>query len=80
MNDFEYFSMVENVRKKTKPIATMLWLALLLYCTICNYPHWMFFWAVLFIGEVIPSDIYPVKTFYAIRDELKKERNHGNVS
>lgn len=74
MTDFEYFSMVEDVRKKTKSIATMIWLALLLYCTINDYQNWMFFWAVLFIGEVIPSDIYPVKTFFAIKQKLEKEK------
>ena len=75
MNDFEHFSMLEGLRKKTKPVATMLWLALLIYCTINDYQNWMFFSAVLFIGEVIPSDIYPIKKFFAIRDELKKELN-----
>jgi hypothetical protein len=74
MNDFEYLSRWEYVRRNTKPIATMLFLALLLYCTINDCQNWMFFWAVLFIGECIPSDIYPLTTFFAIKGKIKEEK------
>jgi hypothetical protein len=73
MRDFDYLQLHENARKATKSITCLVFIGLLLYCTFHSYYNWMFFWAVLFIGEVIPSDIYPIKTFFAIRDELKKE-------
>lgn len=74
MNDFEYLSELETLRKKSKSLVCVLCVMFLLYCTIKNYQNWMFFWGVLLIAEVIPSDTYPIKTFFAIKQKLEEEK------